>query len=243
MRVLAATDLLHVWERAGQAGPLQQALALLSAACPDRDPDGLADLSIGQRDTLLLALRAATFGPHLTGVVACPRCGEQIELAVDAADLQAEARRPVAKDVAVAVDGYTLRLRPPSSRDVMAASEVEASDASGVIVQRCLVSASRGGAAVAAGDVPATVMAVAEQRLADADPRAEVRLRLSCPACGEETTTVLDIVSFFWREIDAWACRILREVHTLAAAYGWTEEAILALSPFRRACYLELVGP
>jgi len=254
MRVLAASDLLSVWERAGHAGPLQQALALLSAAWPDREPDALADLSIGHRDALLLRVREATFGPHLTGVVACPACGEQIEIAVDVADLQADARRPAALaaasgdiaaaagEVALEVDGYALRLRPPSTRDVMAA-QLDVANAHGVIVRRCLVSAQRDGTAVAAGDVPEAVLAVAEQRVAEADPRAEVRLRLACPACGQDTTTILDIVSFFWCEIDAWACRILREVHTLASAYGWTEDAILALSPFRRQCYLELVGP
>jgi hypothetical protein len=255
MRVLAASDLLSVWERAGHAGPLQQALALLSAACPDREPDVLADLSIGQRDALLLRLREMTFGPHLTGVVACPACGEQIEIAVKVADLQADARQPapfaaaagdvapVVHEVAVEVDGYRLRLRPPSSRDVMAASQRDVVNAPAVLVRRCLVSAHRGNGAVAAGEVPEAVLAVAEQRLAEADPRADVHLRLACPSCGRDATTLLDIVSFFWREIDAWACRILREVHTLASAYGWTEEAILALSPFRRQCYLELVGP
>ncbi len=255
MRVLAASDLLSVWERAGHTGPLQQALALLSAACPERAPDVLADLSIGDRDALLLRLREATFGPHLTGVVACPACGEQIEIAVNVAELQADARHPAvfaaaagdtagaAEEVSVEVDGYTLWLRPPSSRDVMAASQRDVVNAPALIVRRCLVSAHRDGGPVAAGEVPEAVLAVAEQRLAEADPRADVRLRLACPACGQDSTTILDIVSFFWREIDAWACRILREVHTLASAYGWTEEAILALSPFRRQCYLELVGP
>jgi hypothetical protein len=31
-------------------------------------------------------------------------------------------------------------------------------------------------------------------------------------------------------------------VHTLAAAYGWTEPEVLALSEPRRAAYLRLVG-
>ncbi len=92
-------------------------------------------------------------------------------------------------------------------------------------------------------DVPAAVLEIAEQQLADRDPQADVRLRLVCPACEHATTMIFDIASFLWHEIDAWACRILREVHTLASAYGWTEEAILALTPFRRQCYLELVGP
>jgi hypothetical protein len=34
----------------------------------------------------------------------------------------------------------------------------------------------------------------------------------------------------------------LREVHTLAWAYGWREADILAMSPARRQFYIELVG-
>jgi 4-hydroxy-3-methylbut-2-en-1-yl diphosphate synthase IspG/GcpE len=255
MRVLSASDLLTVWERAAHASPPQQALALLSAACPDRDPDALADLSIGHRDALLLRLREATFGPHLTGIVACPSCGEQIEITVNVGDLTTQVTRPAlavdangevasaAGEVAMDVGDYGLRMRAPSSRDLMAAAaQVDLASARTVILRRCVVSAECSGTAVAVGEVPEAVLVLAEQRLAEADPQAELRVRLACPACGRDTTTILDIVSFFWREIEAWACRILREVHTLASAYGWTEETILALSPFRRQCYLELVG-
>ena len=240
MRVLSASDLLAVWERAAHAGPLQQALTLLAAACPDREVAALADLTIGERDALLLRLREATFGPRLAGLVRCPSCGEQIEIAVSAADLDA---RPAAAEVTVDAGGYVLRLRPPNSHDVLAVSSVDLAEAPAAILRRCLQSASRDGAPVEASQLPDAVLEAAEARLADADPRADVHLRLACPACGRHATTVLDIVSFFWREIDAWACRMLRDVHALASAYGWTEDAILALTPLRRQCYLELVGP
>jgi hypothetical protein len=240
MRVLSASDLLDVWERAAHAGPLQQALTLLAAACPDRKVAALADLTIGERDALLLRLREATFGPRLAGLMRCPSCGEKIEIAVTSADLDA---RPSAAEVTVDTGGYVLRLRPPNSHDVLAVSSVELAEARAAILRRCLLSASRDGAPVDALQLPDPVIEAAEARLADADPRADIQLRLVCPACGQHATTILDIVSFFWREIDAWACRMLREVHTLASAYGWTEDVILSLTPLRRQCYLELIGP
>src|SRR3712207_2574573 len=115
MRVLSASDLLDVWERAAHAGPLQQALTLLAASCPERKIAALADLTIGERDALLLRLREATFGPRLAGLVHCPAWGETIEMAVSAADLEA---RPAAAEVTVDSYGYVLRLRPPNSHDV-----------------------------------------------------------------------------------------------------------------------------
>jgi hypothetical protein len=78
--------------------------------------------------------------------------------------------------------------------------------------------------------------------MAQADPQADVQLALCCPRCSHEWQEVFDIVSFFWSEISAWTARILREVHTLACAYGWREADILAMSPGRRQCYLEMLG-
>ena len=52
----------------------------------------------------------------------------------------------------------------------------------------------------------------------------------------------LDVPAFVWAEVDAWTRRLLVEVHSLAAAYGWNEHEILALSPVRRLSYLELAS-
>ena len=77
--------------------------------------------------------------------------------------------------------------------------------------------------------------------MAVADPLAEIRLALCCPSCGDESTETIEIVSFLWGEIEARGKRLLTEVHAIAAAYGWTEAEALALSPARRAFYLEMV--
>ncbi len=52
---------------------------------------------------------------------------------------------------------------------------------------------------------------------------------------------MFDVVSFFWSEICVQAKRLLREVHTLARAYGWREADILNMSTARRQFYLEMV--
>ena len=80
------------------------------------------------------------------------------------------------------------------------------------------------------------------ERLAAADPQADVWIDLTCPACGRNWQEEFGILSFFWSEIHGWAARILREVHELARAYGWREAEILALSPWRRQAYLEMLS-
>ncbi|MGW4967776.1 hypothetical protein ACWEPL_62105, partial [Nonomuraea sp. NPDC004186] len=73
------------------------------------------------------------------------------------------------------------------------------------------------------------------------DPLVDVELCLACPDCGLEWAESFDIVSYLWSELDGWCRRTLLEVHDLAAAYGWTEPQVLALSAWRRQCYLGLV--
>jgi hypothetical protein len=67
-------------------------------------------------------------------------------------------------------------------------------------------------------------------------------MSLRCPACTRNWTESFDIESFFWVELQAWAARILREIHQLASAYGWSEREILALPSFRRTTYLNLIA-
>jgi hypothetical protein len=81
------------------------------------------------------------------------------------------------------------------------------------------------------------------ERLASADPLAETRLALACPSCHHAWDAGFDIGQFVWAEVEALARRVLWEVHALASAYGWSESITLALSPARRAMYLQLVHP
>lgn len=239
MRALSAADLLTVWERGLQAVPVRRALELLSEACPESDAESLARLSIGQRDELLLRLREWTFGPRIAALAACTGCGQQIELNMLSADLPGADPKP---EVSLAVDGFDLRLRPPNSIDLAAAANLDLASARTLMLERCLLSARHQGDAIEAAQLPAAVLDAAERCLGEADALADIRLSIVCPDCGARRTATFDIVSFFWREIEVWAGRILREVHTLAAAYGWSEREILALSPLRRQCYLDLVG-
>ena len=68
-------------------------------------------------------------------------------------------------------------------------------------------------------------------------------MQLTCPGCGSEWEDTLDLTLFVWAEIEARARRVLLDVHDLARAYGWTEDATLRLSERRRRLYLEAAYP
>lgn len=239
MRPLATAELLAVWERGRAQRPAQQALLLLSAASPELTPAQLADLTVGQRDAALLTLREWTLGGTISSLASCPRCAERLELAFDTAAI----RVPPAADpmLTLALPERTLRLRLPTVGDLAALAEQPTADPRRWLLQRCLLPTEDSAAPPIELWPPELEQQVAAA-MAEADPQADVRLALCCPDCAYEWQASFDIVTFFWAELDAWATQQLRDVHTLALAYGWSEAAILALSSWRRQLYLEMVG-
>lgn len=241
MRALSASELVDIWERGWNQPPVQRALALLAAAFPETSGDILAELSISQRDLYLLTLREQTFGSQLTGLTTCPECDARLELSFDVKDIRVELPSEFTEVHSLNVSDYQVRFRVPNSLDLSALTSTSSlSAARQLLFERCLLSVQRDGEAI--DQLPVEVVDAVSARMAEVDPQADVRLALKCPACRHNWEAIFDIVSFFWNEINAWALRILREVHTLASAYGWRESEILALSPWRRQFYLEMVG-
>src|SRR5438034_5465722 len=85
MLVLSSQEMLHIWEIGLGHHPIDQALIILAAAFPETSRDTLAELSIGQRDSYLLAVRAHTFGSRLVVLATCPQCRDQVECVLDIA--------------------------------------------------------------------------------------------------------------------------------------------------------------
>jgi hypothetical protein len=243
---LTGEALLRVWERGASLHPVDRALTILAAVHPEVAPERLAALSVGRRDTALLRVRQATLGPAVRGFVACPTCGEKLELALDGGDLEA-AIYPIPDEAAgsfeeaFAMDRYSLRFRLIDSFDLAAAAACpDPSAGRAELLRRCVVGAERDGVPVTPADIPEPIIRELAGRMAEVDPQAECRIDLTCPVCDLRWQAPFDVVDFFWAEIAAAARRLLREVHGLARAYGWREADILAMSSRRRRAYLEL---
>lgn len=242
MRALTAQQLLAVWELGQGQSRAEQALALLAAACPATSLESLARLSIGQRDARLLRLREWAFGSQLAGIADCPQCGERLEMSFAADDIRAGEENESSEPLSLGVEDYELSFRLPNSSDLMAmTNDGDRSMIKQTMIERCVLQVSHRGAATMISQLPESVITALSQRMAGADPQADVQLALDCPGCGHQWRAAFDIVSFFWSEIGVWAKRVLREVHILASAYGWREDDILAMSPWRRQIYLEML--
>jgi hypothetical protein len=257
MRDLSAPDLLSAWDHACGQPPVRQALALLSAAHPECSPEQLATLTIGQRNLRLLALRERWFGARLTAVTTCPRCGHAVELSFLASQVRTEPAadgedlvpaRPAR--VLVAADGYRVECRLPTTVDLSALEAIDdASQARTELLRRCVLSVEReepepgeDDARADPSTLPALVVEAVAEGLSAADPHADTMLSLACPDCAHAWQAPLDIASYLFAEVHAWARRLLHEVHDLASAYGWREADILAMAPARRRAYRQLLG-
>lgn len=243
MRALSAGELLTVWEHGVSQRPSQRALALLAVACAeDAPPDQLARLSLGRRDEHLLTLRERTFGPRLAAMSACPACSEALEFELNAADIRVAPVVDPGDRIDLAHADYDVQFRLPNALDLATVDpSADRQTNTRYLLRRCVTSARRGGTDVRTDELPAEIVAAITERMAEADPQADVQLDLACPQCQHRWHSPFDIVSFFWSEINAWAFRLLDDVHALASAYGWSEAEILALSPTRRQAYLDLV--
>lgn len=262
VRAFTAADLLTIWERGAWRNSGGRGLAILSVACPELDPNVLAGLTVGRRDALLLDARELAFGSELAATARCPACDEALEFTARTSDLRlpdeaqaAEAPADAPAEAARASfhwsrPGSQVTFRLPTAGDLDAIGDIPGvAEAERALLVRCVLAASLDGAAVASAvaaaalpeDVAAEVIAAIGSAAAANDPQAEILLNLACPACGHGWQAPFDIAGFFWAEIASQARRLLREVDTLARAYGWREADILALTATRRQGYIEMV--
>jgi hypothetical protein len=233
MWTFSSFDILEMWERGRRLHPLDRGLLALRVALPSSSKD-LADWPLGRRNRALFDLHCMSFGSRLQGWASCTSCGEKVEVDLDANVLMtAEADEHESHETfQVGVECF----RVPTSRDlaeVMATSD--ATTAAIRLFERCRVGRPE---SLTSADA---MLEEVEEKMASADPMAEIRLSLRCPTCAREWHETLDIARFVWAEIEARARRLLWEVHHLASAYGWTEAETLSLPAARRAIYLEMV--
>jgi hypothetical protein len=242
MRALSSSQLLSVWECERGAGQVERALSLLEAASPGFARDALAELPVGRRDADLLRLRELTFGPRLVSHAACPSCGETLELNFSVDDIKAMNESQMPETFTSRLRDYDVCFRLPNSLDLLAVAHCAELDAARqLLFKRCITFVQHGDEEIGPDNLPPDVSDHVIEQMSQADSQADVKLALLCPACQHEWRALFDIVSFFWSEIDAWARRLLQEVHIIATAYGWREADTLALSPQRRRFYLEMI--
>jgi hypothetical protein len=197
--------------------------------------DGIRELTVGDREALLLQLRAAALGERMACVLDCPECGERLDIDLEVSALLADEYADPRSWHELRVGkgrSRIVRVRLPTGADQEAAArEPDNESGARTLLARCI-----------AGEVPEGSESSVVALLAELDPQAETLVRTVCPECSAEIAALLDAATILFRELAASPNALFREVHAIASHYHWSEREILALDVRRRRRYLELIA-
>lgn len=242
LRKLTGTDQRFIAEMpCGPRGVTALIGRLISAM---EDGDVVArELTLGDREAVLLHLCAELWGKQLDGVVDCPACAAPMNITLRVDDLLLSATAQATESYDVWIGTTRVRLRPLRGADVewletqLHGHALE--DATDALLQRCVLSATP---PLPATSLPTETRARLSEALAQIDPQAEILLDLICPACAAAFQAPFDTATYLLRELRQRQRFLDHEVHALAWHYHWSERDILALPLRRRQRYLEMVA-
>lgn len=196
----------------------------------------LAGLASVERQVALFRL-ALSLGTWPTWFVsACRGCGELIDVRVARDEFEfAPAERTAPGFPILDVVGPGDEARPfmvPSGHHEALIARLDPSEAAAALVALC----DRGSPTLDA-DVRAGWVTALDVALESVSSRFDPELTFACPHCAAPTGFWFDPLDWIARH----AGQAFRDVHMLARAYGWAEDAILAMSTARRQTYLSLL--
>jgi hypothetical protein len=228
-------DELLVLESAGPDAATALALATRLATDPGGralDWPALPAVDLG---AAALLIRAVWLGRTIRTEALCPApgCDEPIDVAF-AIPAYLEHHRPRAFRGAracapgwFALAGTEMRFRIPTIGDLLAAR----GEGRGTLLERC----------VRPTDAPAALRRRVDRALEALAPRLDGGLQGTCPACGHTVELRFEPIGYVLEELRDASSGLFAELHEVAFAYHWSEEAILALGRRRRRGYVELI--
>jgi hypothetical protein len=231
--------LLELWERGrAQAAVVRGDVMLESAGGGAGGPR-----TLGERNAGLLEFHARLFGDEIDLMSHCPSCGAAAGFRSACTSLTAPTTaRQVDSPQRMETSGHVIEFRLPRASDVAEASrEATADGFARHLIERCVLACTRDGNAAPIADAPDEVLDALSRRMESLDPAASISFALACPHCGTRWNAPLDVEQLVWTKLQTAAERLLLDIDALARAYGWTERDILALSPIRRAAYVQMV--
>lgn len=220
--------LLEAWDRACAATEVARGAVLAQQL--GLQPEAAA-ATVARTAASMIGLHCACFGDTAEMVMTCASCGESLEVDVDLAACGAGHSTADRREIVTGAGPMVVRAL--TINDLIAVGDcIDPVDA---LLERLVPGGVDNLAALSAADRE-LIDAVA-QDLAGA---AGTVISAHCPGCGALARAGLDPTALVWDRVEQWALDQLATVATLARAYGWSEPEVLALSPARRARYLEM---
>ena len=240
---LSPAQILDVADAGAGTDPVGRGSVLLAVTHPEWEAEHVSGLVLGERESLLLEIRRATFGDMLGARTVCPACGAGLAVEVPAAWLRREGN-PAGSvpSFELKAGPFALTIRPPDGTVLArAAAEPDVDSSRLALLAGCIVGVVGPAGALELSELPPDVIAAAGEAIVERDPRSEITVALTCISCGHDWAAVFDAGLFLWEELAAMSIRLVDDVDVLARAYHWSEAEILAMSSSRRRRYVERV--
>lgn len=212
--------------------------ARVTAAASGAEVDW-ASVPASDAGAVALTIRQAWLGDAISTDTRCPQptCGERIDVAfgIGAYLRHHRPRRPRGASQAPDPGWFTLtgadvRFRIPTIGDVIAVRYEPAPDAA--LLSRCVDPA----------EISRAVARRLDRALSALAPSLSDLVGGGCPACGHQVALRFDPVSYTIADLRNAFAGVHWQTHAIAAAYGWPEDAILALPRGRRARYASIIS-
>lgn len=230
MHPLEGERLLQAWEDASASDPVRRPLRMLVHAMPEMDVSALEDVSLLQRNRLLLELYATTFGPQLQGYATCQHCGSALEFHSYVADLLNAL--PESDDVkGCSANAITSRMLLRALQEQNALSR-----------EHALLVLCSGGEPDTANALEESSLEKLRSSVSASNADTEILCRIQCAECDELNSIDFDPAHFVWLTVRHRASALIADVHDIARAYGWTESSILTMTSARREVYLARIA-
>jgi hypothetical protein len=237
LREPTGEDELLVLESAGPAAATILALAVRLAADPVGRAIDWPALPAVDLGAAALLIRGAWLGNTIRTEALCGAtgCDEPIDVAFSIPAYLDHHRPRRFRGVSecepgwFALPGTDVRFRIPTIADLLEA--LEGSGPAATMLERC----------VRPSELSAAVARRIDRALEALAPRLDGALSGTCPACGQTVDLRFEPISYVLEELRDASTGLFAQVHELAFAYHWSEQAVLTLGRRRRHGYVAMV--
>lgn len=199
-------------------------------------PPAWEHLPAAEVGVIALTIRQAWLGERISTDARCPGCRERMDIAFTIPDYLAHhdpapypGAAPGPDDGWFELDGAPVSFRLPTVGDLLAA--LASADPERSLREGC----------VRPSGVSAAVAAAVSEAMTALAPALSGDVTVQCPGCGDRYELRFDPVSYSLTELRDAAAGLYEEVHLLASAFHWSEDAILALPRSRRTRYADRI--
>ncbi len=158
-RSFNSAELLRIWENGVALTPFERGQLLARVAGDDTKGHEIGQLSIGERDDILIGMHRRLFGADIEGLVSCPACNGQAELSFSLNDFPRPGSPHDKDSLSILSNGLKVDFRLPTVNDIAStlrhANEV---DARRDLLSQCIIRAEADGKEIDGNSLPLSMV-------------------------------------------------------------------------------------